>query len=144
MQTIKLRFVTNESFISKLIRFFTWSKFSHIDYVFDNGSCYSAMPNGVSFNDNDCYELIEYYELEVVNKIELEKFLYSQSGKPYDWKAIFGFIFRKNWSSDDKWFCSELIAAAVEVGGIKLFKNTTMDRITPRDLYTNPLLKKVN
>jgi hypothetical protein len=138
---IKLRFSADDGWISRIIRFFTWSKFSHVDYVFTDGSLFSAHPCGVSFKDRNPNEIEEYFEMEVTDKKVIEKFLFQQINRPYDWKAIFGMPLRRNWQEEDNWFCSELIAAAIQCD-TKLF-NEDISRITPRDLYINPLLKKV-
>jgi hypothetical protein len=142
MTYIVLRFASNDTIASSIVRYFTWSAFSHIDYIFDDGRCYSALPStGVGFN-SDINDYVEHFELKVKNKNKIEDFLLAQEGKKYDWSAIFGIPFRTKWNNDSKWFCSELITAAVEQD-IKLFNEPDKYRITPRDLYINPLLNKI-
>ena len=138
---IRLRFAADGSLTSRIIRFFTWSKISHVDYVFDDNTYYGAMPpTGVNFN-TEKFSHVEYYEIEVNDKRIIEHFLLSQKHKKYDWLAIFSIPFRKSWQQETKWICSELITVAIELD-TKLF-NETPSRITPRDLYIHPLLKRV-
>ncbi|MGH7099502.1 MAG: hypothetical protein ACREE4_17820 [Stellaceae bacterium] len=40
-----------------------------------------------------------------------------QIGKPFDWAAVFAFAFDRDWRCENAWFCSELVAAALEIGG---------------------------
>ena len=143
MDTIKLRFISNKSFMSLVVRVFTRSKFSHVDYIFNDGRAYSSLPkDGVGFNE-DINDYIEEYTLEVPSKKAVEDFLLLQQGKPYDWRAIISMPFCRCWEEDDKWFCSELICAAIKAGGVELY-NESLDRITPRDLAIHPALKKIN
>jgi hypothetical protein len=44
----------------------------------------------------------------------------TQAGKPYDFSAICGIAFDRDWRGSRRWFCSELIAAALEVVGSPL------------------------
>jgi uncharacterized protein YycO len=57
-------------------------------------------------------------------------FARQQIGKPYDWGAIFGFIFRERWERRDRWFCSELVEASFIAGGRRRFASD-VHRITP-------------
>lgn len=141
MSKIVLRFVSNRSLISLLVRFFTKSKFSHVDYMIGSRA-YSALPStGVDYNSNKSdYE--EYYEMEVNDKTKIDAFLLQQRGKPYDWKAIFGMPFSRSWNDSSSWFCSELIAAAINQD--TLLYNESVHRITPRDLYIHPMMKKMD
>lgn len=143
---VKIRFASSKSLISWVIRIFTWSRVSHVDYVFEypNGGreYYGALPStGVDYNDVE-FDYVEYYEVDVPKPEELEKFLLEQRHKSYDWMAILSIVFRNQWQRDKKWFCSELIAAALEAGGIRIF-NERHYRITPRDLYINVKFKKI-
>ena len=141
MQKIKLRFSYNDTVVSKGIRFFTFSKFSHVDYIFDNGAAYSSLPStGVGFN-SDRNDYVEYYEVEVNDKKKIENFLLKQKGKGYDWTAIFGFIVGRDWQEDTDWFCFELIAAAIEQD-TKLF-DQPLNRITANDLTNHPKIVKL-
>ncbi|HEY9704948.1 MAG TPA: hypothetical protein V6C58_21090, partial [Allocoleopsis sp.] len=55
----------------------------------------------------------------------------------YDWKAIFGYLFhkRRKWQDENRWFCSELVAAILLKGGRKLFRSD-LSRVTPHQLWS--------
>ncbi len=142
MDTIRLRFCRNRTIVSSIVCFLTRSKFSHVDYIFDDGRAYSSLPNtGVNFN-NDRNDVVEWYEMDVWSKYKFEEFLLSQRYKPYDFGAIGGFVFDRVWDYPDRWFCSELIAAAATYAGTPLY-NEEDNRITPRDLYIHPLIRRI-
>lgn len=55
-------------------------------------------------------------------------------GKPYDWGAIFGLVFRERWDHGDRWFCSELVEGAFIAGGRRRFASD-VHRITPTQSF---------
>jgi len=59
----------------------------------------------------------------------------SQIGKKYDWTALIGIPFHRDWSEADSWFCSELVAWAFDQGGTPLFAKDKIHRVTPGHLY---------
>lgn len=62
-------------------------------------------------------------------------FLRSQVGAPYDPLAIVGFVAGRDWRSTNAWFCSELIARALELAGVFKYPIAApVNRITPADL----------
>jgi uncharacterized protein YycO len=61
----------------------------------------------------------------------------SQIGKPYDFSAVSGIAFDRDWHDENRWFCSELIAVAFEKVGHPLLStrpSAVSWRVTPRDL----------
>lgn len=139
---VRLKFSSNRTFSSWVVRKFTASDVSHVDYVFEDGKCYGALPVvGVDYTHHKKFDNSYYCEIEVQDKSKIEQFLLAQWGKKYDWKSIIAFPFRAPWNKDKKWFCSELVAAALEQE-VELFQDK-YNRITPADLYNHPLIKKV-
>jgi hypothetical protein len=61
-------------------------------------------------------------------------FVSAQLGKPYDTWAVLGLGADRDWHSPDKWFCSELAAAALEAGGYIPKLSTDMWFVSPRDI----------
>lgn len=59
----------------------------------------------------------------------------SQVGKPYDLTALIGWLSGRDWQETDSWFCSELVAWAFEQAGSPLFRDGTMSRVTPQNLW---------
>jgi len=141
---LTLQFSTTNGAGSRLIRFFTWSDFSHVDLVLANQDLLGArMSGGVRIRKGTerTFSKVAQFGVHVPATIEEQviAFLFGQIGKPYDWGAIFGLVFRRNWQKTDSWFCSELIAAAFQQAGFPLLRET-LNRITPRDLVMSPLL----
>lgn len=58
----------------------------------------------------------------------------AELGKPYDWQGVAGIGLHRTWNKPDAWFCSELVAYALEKGGLKLFRGDAK-RITPMHLW---------
>lgn len=49
--------------------------------------------------------------------IDALAFARAQVGKPYDYLAAFGVPWRTSWDDEGKWYCSELLEAALAAGG---------------------------
>jgi hypothetical protein len=70
-------------------------------------------------------------------------FAQRQLGKRYDWPMVFGFVSRSSvegHQSGGKWFCSELVFAALAAAGIKLLRATDAWEVSPGLLVRSPLL----
>ena len=134
---MRVIFCKSNTVVGFLLRLATFSKWSHVALEYNDQVIESTMLGGVS--QSEYAEFIERQdetsEIDVsdVNKIATWVFIKSQIGKGYDWKAIVSFPFRRSWQDNDRWFCSEVVAAALIRGGkhIKLSSN----RVTPRDLW---------
>lgn len=57
-----------------------------------------------------------------------------QLGKPYDWRAIFGFWLRRSWHKEDAFICSEFIAWILETIGEPVVRRESY-RVSPEHLY---------
>lgn len=136
--------MTTDGFYSRLIRFFTWSEYSHVALVLDNDTVIDAdIDGGVKVRSYSKlisvaskWELVEVNLSYTTSKLEpliLETLIGSQVGKGYDYTALFGLLFRRDWQRVNKWFCSELITWGL--GGIGLTVPAKANRVTPRHLY---------
>lgn len=134
---MKIIYCTSTGFVSALIRFFTFSKWSHVAIEYNGVVIDSTSVNGVAVSSVNeftaSHRSIHTEELTGVNEDAVWKFLKSQLGKEYDFRAVFAFPFRKSWQQNDKWFCSELAAEAIIIGGRNL--KIKSSRVTPRDLW---------
>ena len=134
---MRIIYCTSSGFISALIRLFTFSKWSHVAIEYNGVVIDSTSTDGVAESSYKefaaIHRSIHIEELTGVNEEVVWRFLKSQVGKEYDFRAIFALPFRKNWQSNDAWFCSELVAKALMKGGKKI--NLKSSRITPRDLW---------
>jgi len=114
MDSVEFRFVTDNSLASRGIRLWTWpSEFSHVDLVMPGFAGYGllgAMPGGVKLRPRlyDNPTKILYATVEVNDAAKVYAAAKSQIGKPYDFGAIAGLMFHRDWKDTGQWFCSEL------------------------------------
>lgn len=112
---MKLLFTNDHSFASEATRILTYSRWSHVA-VIDGTEVVEAVPAGVRRYplDKAIMESSEYAAVEfpVYDEQKFIELIRSQIGKPYDKTAIMGFLFRRDWQDESKWFCSELPAWA--------------------------------
>jgi uncharacterized protein YycO len=137
-----------KSIISKLIKLQTRSPYSHVAVQLDDetvietwglvGVRHVASPKE-AHNPNTmihAFEVIPEYDQELVLK-----FLKSQLGKKYDYRAIVRFLTRRDSPLDNRWFCSELVLTAFRKAGVDLLARIPASHTSPRDIVMSPLLK---
>lgn len=136
---IKLQFVDGGyDPASEAIKIFERGWCSHVDVVRPDGLL-GARLDGVKLRQPgyDSVVRVENITLAATAQqlADFNSFLDAQIGKPYDKTAIAAFPFQRNWQETDSWFCSELVAAALEASGWwpKPLSEST-NHITPRDL----------
>ena len=83
----------------------------------------------------DHYPKYTWVMVDVPDEPEAMLFLETQIGKPYDWTALFGLLFQRNWQEEDSWFCSELVEAALVAGGRQRFRDS-VSRVTPQQSWS--------
>lgn len=147
MAKITIRFVTEKDFISAAIRLETWSSFSHVEFVLDDGTTLGARSDGgvqIRPLGYTKFASEEWYQIEVTDaeKKAILDAARAQVGKKYDYSDIMGILFRRDWRAQDKWICSELVAYCFEKGGLPLVHAplNRVNRITPGILYLSPWL----
>jgi len=140
---MRLLFTHSPGIAGTAVKTFTWSQYSHVDIVdgdvvigakFLKGVHTYPLDRRIAESSKHVFAVIP--EVDSAAAID---FACNQIGKPYDIWAIFGFVARRDWSSDDKWFCSELAAAAALVQNVHVL-NKSVSRITPQDLLESPLV----
>ena len=142
MKKVTFRFVAAHTPVSWLIRLFTWSRYSHVEVMVDKGWL-GASWGGVKIRPYGYYRASSVravtVEMEDKDYGRMMDWLYNQVGKPYDFMAVIGIVFRRNWRSENKWFCSELVARAFEVGDKPLIRADHVSRVTPAMLDLSTL-----
>jgi uncharacterized protein YycO len=136
---ITLQFSTQNKIFARLIDWWTWGDYSHVDMVLPDGRWLGARYDGVKARQP--YPVSKCMQVTVEAPDEVMSIALSQVGKPYDFAAILGFIVHRDWQEDDSWVCSELIAWAFKQGGYSLLNADKVNRISPRDLSLSPFLK---
>ena len=103
---------------SGLIRWFTFGKFSHVSFVFEDASRREEIESiqGKGVVKHTPWKEGEKDFVEYVVPISEEQILEawfiagSYEDAEYDKAGIFGLLLRRNKHNIDKWFCSELVA----------------------------------
>jgi hypothetical protein len=136
---VKIFFADTDLLGSKLIRFLTWSDFSHVGFI--DEETHTAIDSRYGKGGVTEYlaeELYAHYPRLIVLDVDVPRaaldFARLQFGKGYDLTALFGMELHRNWQEDDKWFCSELVAWCCAKAG-KALINKEAWRVTPQDLW---------
>jgi hypothetical protein len=145
---VKLAFYEGRSFVSRLIKWVTWGKFSHVAVILDDGRILEAWHNpsavrwikhlGEGHEPGTSVELFDLPELPHLGAAEV--LAQASIGAKYDFWGILGFVLRRRTHNRRKWFCSELAATICKVGGVDLIARTPPWKISPSMLATSPLL----
>lgn len=118
-----------KSMISKAIRWQTRSDYSHAAWVCPDFSVIEAWwPHGVRHvadpfllhTEDTEIDLWAVSGLTAQQEREVERFLRLQLGKRYDMRGVFQFLSRRPCPQNERWFCSELVAAALDLAGAPL------------------------
>lgn len=138
---IRLQFSTEDGASSELIRLYSHGWCSHVDIVLPDQSLLGARSDGgvqVRQPGYAAFTRSEVINLPASDEVtdETLSFARAQVGKAYDFTAIEAFVVGRDWREADSWFCSELVAAALEKGGYFVHPlATATEKITPADLY---------
>lgn len=142
---IRLRFVEGGGWDSHIIEWDSRCSWSHVEAMLGASRTLGAqLIGGVKVRDIDdrIYRKTvrtKVYSIECDADAEekFTKFMFSQNGKPYDWRAIISFeLGVRDWREEDSWFCSELCSRGLELAGLlRLPNDLPVWRLTPRDLY---------
>lgn len=138
--SVKIFFADSNLPLAYIIRFFTWSSYSHVGLVdLDAGLVLDAKlsTGGVTTYGVDklyaAYHTLVFVE-PPCDGADLWGSALKQLGKPYDWGGIFGIVARRDWQDNDAWFCSEHVAWALSQHVDKLVDRKA-NRVTPEKLW---------
>lgn len=137
---IVLQFVATDGLSSDLIKWFGHGWCCHVDTVMEDGQLLGARQEGgvqIRPPDYETFRRRLLVTLPTSDQIAASyyDFVRWQIGKPYDMEAIAAFAAGRNWRDHRSWFCSELVAAALEYSGYLPFNLATPEnKITPPDL----------
>ena len=146
-QSLKVAlFASVVSPLSKLIEWETRSKYSHAAIVQTDGSVIEAV-EGVGVHrlpilpTATAPDRIDLFTVEGIDEMAVERFLGAQLGLPYDWPDLLGFI-KRTYEQEGRgaWFCSELVFAAIEAGGVTLLRDVPPFQVSPGVLSLSPYL----
>ena len=136
------------SVLSRLIRWRTWSDYTHAAWLFQDGSVIEAWKGGVthapgilSAHAPDTVVHLYALNLTIEQRWAVQDFLIAQIGKPYDYAGILGFLTASKTENPNRWFCSELLFAALKQAKVNLLARIPAWKVTPGLLALSPLLQ---
>ncbi len=136
------------SCVSWAVRWQTRSIYSHAALVTNHGTLIEAVEFvGVrerAIRKTDKYDLFSVEGLTPEKLNIATDVTRSLIGKPYDYLSVLRFLSRRKPSHNNRWFCSELVFAAMESVGIKLLDRITAAEVSPKLLSISPLLCPVS
>lgn len=140
MNRVQLLFTKKMNLGSWIIRAGTMSPWSHVGVLYGDWLIESVAKHGVrpvkvqqAMREADSYAIGE-----IPSKATQSQVFHacaSQCGKGYDYLAVLGMPFWRDWQEDDKWFCSELVEWGFMVNHANNFPESKLHRVTPRDLW---------
>ena len=142
--------------LSRLIQWQTRGPYGHAALVNHAGDLIEALQGaGVIHDSISKYHSSDYDLFRVVPMINIDQKYYdplkgwvfaeNQVGKPYDYTMVFRFVTRRQETRETsgKWFCSELVFAALKRAGLPLLARTQPWEVSPAMLARSPFLQKV-
>jgi uncharacterized protein YycO len=133
--------------VSTLIRWQTRSVYSHAALVLPDGRIVEAWQgDGVRVKRLDDWSHVDRFEVADMTDeqwIAALDFALRQVGQGYDYWAIMRFVSRRHMPDNDRWFCSELVFAALEAAGVRLFERIEAWAVSPGLLAIAPRLTGV-
>lgn len=146
--TVKIRFTSKLHFGSQILAILAQSeRFNHC-MMFDEGRVWEAVCwHGVRNVEQEVsmhgVKIYQDMELVVPNIEAMREFLRSVEGDGYDWAGAIGIPFLRsdNWQDPGRWWCSELLIAALHAGGLDIIAFSELERGTPNDLFQYPAPK---
>jgi uncharacterized protein YycO len=130
------------------IRFKCGGWCSHAEYVFPDGSTLGARMTGVKIRPASAsrgYTRVQRYTFPYIE--QACEWAITQVGKPYDFTAIAGIAFNRNWREEDSWFCSEYIEMSSEKTPGPLLNDDagiSLNWISPRDLLLSTAIQSAH
>lgn len=144
-------FYQSKGLISRLIQWFTRSRYSHVAIIFDDGIVFEAVERGFVRAKNPSenhgpgivVDIFGYIEKPTAEQITRARaFCESIEGRKYDYLTVLlGFPFRVARDLDaEKEFCSEATLEATRRAGKPLLRKLPF-RTSPDDLSQSPLIE---
>jgi uncharacterized protein YycO len=124
---MRLLFTTTRSIPSALIRAIDGGAASHCGIELPSGAVVDSSWAGGGVAQQSRAEflaadrvLIADVPLHLPDQAQAERWLIAQLGKGYDYTALVGWAFWRDWNDAGSWYCSELAIAAAVAGGRRL------------------------
>jgi len=133
------------SLFSKFIGWQTDSEYSHAALKFHDCIIESVEGYGVRKVPLSVIDWSRVVEFEVAGMdaeaaAKIREFAESEVGQGYDYWGALRFVSRRRLPTNEKWFCSELVFAALQAGGIELLERIDPQQVSPGMLSYSPFL----
>jgi hypothetical protein len=125
---------------TKIVSWWDGSPYSHVEFVFSDGRCFSSRPGeGVGYKNIDIgdgtYDTVQIDRYVFPNAEErIRKFADLACGRLYDWPGILAFGIGRGEGNPAAWYCSEIVLAMLHIGGILV--DLPLVRVSPGTLKT--------
>lgn len=134
---IRMIFTNSHMPLAPIIRFVTWSNFSHVATLIDDETIIHADFHGVRIEPlKDLQARSKNWmivEFECSNPEGVIAAMKTQLGKPYDFSGVIGILIRDvDLADDSKWWCSEIPEYGFSSIGEPKFCTDFITRITPQ------------
>jgi len=125
----------NSSIISKVIRAYTWSNWSHVGIIDGEYVIEAIGGRGVAKTELEAFKL--RYDENCIRHIagDVEK-ARALIGKDFDQRGLWGGLLHMRVQDPNKWFCSELVAYAADA-----FYDEFAHKVSPENIFW---LKQLN
>lgn len=140
-QIVTIRFTSKGHLGSEIAALLAQSKLFNHCMLIDQKMVYEAVTSGVRYVplQISMKGIVRYQDMDVlVPNIEgMHAFLLNQLGAGYDWFGAIGLPLLRSgdWQDPNRWWCSELILAALGAGGLWLVDPFQVEWGTPNDIY---------
>lgn len=131
--------------IPSLIRWQTRGRYSHAAVVVKTEplTIIEAWSSGVREKTLTDLRRIDLFQvIPTVDEGAALTFAREQIGFKYDFRSVFRFVTKIPAATNNRWFCSELVAATLEAGGVRLL-NMDSAEVAPTHLSWSPLLRRL-
>ena len=133
--------------ISSLIRWQTRGAYSHAAILRPDGTIIESWQGaGVRIKDITDWRGVDRFDVPLMSPemwASALTFADSMVGSGYDYWAIARFVSRARMPDNQRWFCSELVFAALAHAGLPPLARVEPWAVSPGVLATSPYLRKV-
>ena len=82
-----------------------------------------------------------FYTIDGADGQKVIQYMMDNLGDGYDYPGILGYLFRMPWQKKTRWFCSELVAEALNTSGEIYFPSPK--NVSPEDIIRHPKARRV-
>lgn len=130
--------------VSKLIRWQTRGMYSHAALLRPDGRVIESWHDGgVRIFRPKSWDGIHAFDVPEMDQEKWEialRWAEGEVGQPYDWRGVARFISRSKDRKNRRWFCSELVFAALDAAGVPPLLRVPACEVSPAMLGYSPRL----